>query len=316
MSHRCKAFTLIELLVVIAIIAILAAILFPVFAQAKDAAKKTSCVSNTKQTALAGMMYANDADDTLPRHDNNGSCLYGETPCTYPDWGDFRFPAGGTAKDGEGIMYFGALQPYIKNRDIEICPSLGRTQWSAIFSNPGAYGITAPAGGYKQADETFYYNTMGQMAYNLFAIDWGPQSGINSRPGAMKGNLGRAARPADVIMFVAESSWDWGPSLSANLGNGAVWPSMPGSSCIYSTTEGWTRYVHAGKSGAYAAGAADRATKNPNLQGFAVFGFLDGHVKTMKFTQAEQCVAAPSGGWTYQAGATAANYYPYWVPEL
>src|SRR5258708_2259929 len=60
-----KAFTLIELLVVIAIIAILAAILFPVFAQAKEAAKKTSCLSNQKQVALAAMMYVGDYDDTM-----------------------------------------------------------------------------------------------------------------------------------------------------------------------------------------------------------------------------------------------------------
>jgi len=64
--QRSKAFTLIELLVVIAIIAILAAILFPVFAQAKAAAKKTSCLSNVKQTVLGAMMYANDSDDGLP----------------------------------------------------------------------------------------------------------------------------------------------------------------------------------------------------------------------------------------------------------
>jgi len=65
MSHR-RAFTLIELLVVIAIIAILAAILFPVFAQAKLAAKKTSSLSNIKQTALGVLMYMNDSDDVYP----------------------------------------------------------------------------------------------------------------------------------------------------------------------------------------------------------------------------------------------------------
>ncbi len=63
---RNKAFTLIELLVVIAIIAILAAILFPVFAQAKVAAKKTAGLSNSKQVSLALIMYAGDTDDLAP----------------------------------------------------------------------------------------------------------------------------------------------------------------------------------------------------------------------------------------------------------
>ena len=62
---RRKAFTLIELLVVIAIIAILAAILFPVFAQAKEAAKSTACLSNMAQTALAEKLYSGDYDDAL-----------------------------------------------------------------------------------------------------------------------------------------------------------------------------------------------------------------------------------------------------------
>ena len=60
-----NAFTLIELLVVIAVIAILAAILFPVFAQARAAARQASCLSNVKQVALASMMYAQDYDETL-----------------------------------------------------------------------------------------------------------------------------------------------------------------------------------------------------------------------------------------------------------
>jgi prepilin-type N-terminal cleavage/methylation domain-containing protein len=68
-----RAFTLIELLVVIAIIAILAAILFPVFAQAKDAAKSTAALNNVKQLGLGNLMYAGDADDAFPLSYSEGS---------------------------------------------------------------------------------------------------------------------------------------------------------------------------------------------------------------------------------------------------
>jgi prepilin-type N-terminal cleavage/methylation domain-containing protein len=72
-SSKHRGFTLIELLVVIAIIAILAAILFPVFAQAKLAAKKTQTLSNLKQIGLGFQMYSNDVDDTLPPFTNNAN---------------------------------------------------------------------------------------------------------------------------------------------------------------------------------------------------------------------------------------------------
>ena len=69
MVHRRKGFTLIELLVVIAIIAILAAILFPVFAKAREKARTSSCASNLKQLGLAAMMYVQDYDEKFfPRY--------------------------------------------------------------------------------------------------------------------------------------------------------------------------------------------------------------------------------------------------------
>jgi prepilin-type N-terminal cleavage/methylation domain-containing protein/prepilin-type processing-associated H-X9-DG protein len=97
-----KGFTLIELLVVIAIIAILAAILFPVFAQAREKARGASCLSNTKQIALAMKMYAQDYDETKVMSQN---------------WTSFTFP------DLNGSTFSGLLQPYIKNRGLFQCPS-------------------------------------------------------------------------------------------------------------------------------------------------------------------------------------------------
>src|SRR6187399_2193479 len=74
---RPRGFTLIELLVVIAIIAILAAILFPVFAKAREQARKTSCLSNMKQLGLAALMYTQDYDETWP-------CMYLEAARLIP----------------------------------------------------------------------------------------------------------------------------------------------------------------------------------------------------------------------------------------
>jgi prepilin-type N-terminal cleavage/methylation domain-containing protein/prepilin-type processing-associated H-X9-DG protein len=131
MRHRL-GFTLVELLVVIAIIAILAAILFPVFAQARDMARGTSCLSNTRQIGLAFQMYTQDYDDNLPL-------------TTYPmpvnSWTD-------------------TVQPYIKNRAIFRCPSDASQNWekpltgqtevrrasyflNAWMAGTGAYGNVA-----------------------------------------------------------------------------------------------------------------------------------------------------------------------------
>ena len=80
MQKRRTAFTLIELLVVIAIIAILAAILFPVFAQAREKARQTTCVSNLRQIGVAVMMYTQDYDETLPQTGWQGVCTQPGVP--------------------------------------------------------------------------------------------------------------------------------------------------------------------------------------------------------------------------------------------
>ena len=321
MSLR-RAFTLIELLVVIAIIAILAAILFPVFAQAKEAAKKTQCVSNTKQTVLAAIMYAGDSDDVLPRHDNNGSCAYGEPGCTGPDWGIFTPPNGDMSQagydKGRPVMYWGAIEPYHKNHEIAVCATMGKTDWAGVMTSPPGGITTVP---YSVTNERYYNSVLGQMSLNLLLIDYGdPYVGgtgwVNNRPGAVKGQLGMVQRPANTFMFAAESTWDWDKSLTQNLGNGAVWPSWPNTQCDSATSEGWTRYIHNGSTARYTgAHYPNGPTLNPNLKGLAVFSFVDGHTKALKYTQAEKCEALPAGQTWAIHNTTFTTYYPYWTPE-
>ncbi|GIV18336.1 MAG: hypothetical protein KatS3mg023_0087 [Armatimonadota bacterium] len=114
---RNRAFTLIELLVVIAIIAILAAILFPVFAQAREQARKTQCLSNAKQIGLASMMYAQDYDETLPETGWVG-------PCSAPQSQGCRVDTSGADSYWSGVFAFPlAIMPYQKNYQILVCPS-------------------------------------------------------------------------------------------------------------------------------------------------------------------------------------------------
>ncbi|MCC2667665.1 MAG: prepilin-type N-terminal cleavage/methylation domain [Armatimonadetes bacterium] len=132
MHQRRRAFTLIELLVVIAIIAILAAILFPVFAQAREAARKTQCQSNLKQLALGAMMYAQDYDEmnvyvapTVP-----GAIIPGSPNCPTTTW----------------LLWQHLLFPYTKNIGILTCPSSNYKYPTPATCASGAW--YHPFGGY------------------------------------------------------------------------------------------------------------------------------------------------------------------------
>ncbi|MEI6501936.1 MAG: DUF1559 domain-containing protein [Armatimonadota bacterium] len=124
---RRSGFTLIELLVVIAIIAILAAILFPVFAKAREKARQSSCLSNVKQMGLAFMQYAQDYDETLPT-----------------DW--VTLPPGVAWTDR--YTWRAMISPYIKNTQIFTCPSDTAAYTGALAGQcqngegnlPGSYG--------------------------------------------------------------------------------------------------------------------------------------------------------------------------------
>ena len=127
---RRRAFTLIELLVVIAIIAILASILFPVFAQAREKARSGSCRSNLKQLMVACQMYTSDNDEYWPSNSSRDWISPVETPNQRSNW-------------------YTQLQPYIKNEAVFDCPSAPRgtlyqagrvntayyTNWWMIWNN-------------------------------------------------------------------------------------------------------------------------------------------------------------------------------------
>lgn len=146
---RRRAFTLIELLVVIAIIAILAAILFPVFGQAKEAAKKSTCVSNMKQLGIAWTLYANDSDDVVA-----------------PAW----FANGGgadSAVSGPWPVQFN--QGYIKSKLFLICPS--------FKDAPGTSSVFTGYNYYR--DTTYGYNAL--YLNPAPGCGDGPDSGVDGK---------------------------------------------------------------------------------------------------------------------------------------
>ncbi|HUW09931.1 MAG TPA: prepilin-type N-terminal cleavage/methylation domain-containing protein [Anaerolineae bacterium] len=130
-ASRRRGFTLIELLVVIAIIGILAAMVFPVFARARESARKAVCLSNVKNIALAIQMYLADNNDTLPPKEHRPEVLAFYTALGGEGWlgaGYCDFPP--TAHNPY-LKWPVILDEYIKNRDVWRCPSAKResTPW-------------------------------------------------------------------------------------------------------------------------------------------------------------------------------------------
>jgi len=169
---RKIGFTLIELLVVIAIIAILAAILFPVFGRARENARKSSCQSNLKQIGLGILQYVQDYDETMPR--------YGQSSDAFQET---------AASSGEGAStdrykWMDAIYPYVKSEQIFVCPSaakrvVGSTATSAYFqpsvyryrsgcnagSNPNGAGCIYPYPYGSYAMNAAYRGGVGSSSY-------------------------------------------------------------------------------------------------------------------------------------------------------
>ena len=211
MRKNIRGFTLIELLVVIAIIAILAAILFPVFARARENARKATCQSNLKQIGMGVVMYAQDYDETLPfnynYHANN-------TLLTW--WAD-------------------DIQPYVKNYDFLRCPSA---------APHGAY-TSLRAG----LPPQYPPNLSKDYLCNAVAGNWPGFTGWKDAPFVNNwSNPGRAMAaikaPADVIAvfdagYCQSGGWEfmelWAPEHT---------DAGPGNSCSNSPADGWVGKKH------------------------------------------------------------------------
>lgn len=174
--NRKTAFTLIELLVVIAIIAILAAILFPVFAQAKAAAKKTAALSNVKQNATAVLLYNGDYDGTFAQ-----SAYAIGTP-------------NGVVIPGSGAQVFSvydAIFPYTKNKDIYTDPADPKAiDWKAVL---GALGLQP----FQNGGNTIQFAGTG-INFALFEDPAVPPTLFDADPVVGEGAL---EQPVDTTMF-------------------------------------------------------------------------------------------------------------------
>lgn len=188
-TRQRSGFTLIELLVVIAIIAILAAILFPVFARAREAARKSSCQSNLKQLTLAIKMYMDDFGQSLPSSKIRMGTTYTQSDPTFcTTVGDLN--ATSLAPNAQTIAT--ALKTYVKSREMWLCPSDSLDVANQTYTGEMSY----------------YYRR---------AVDWGANNGYSSES--------VFEFPASQVIFVerlgyhgGQSSLGWTQGVKLNCG--------------------------------------------------------------------------------------------------
>jgi prepilin-type N-terminal cleavage/methylation domain-containing protein len=286
-----RAFTLIELLVVIAIIAILAAILFPVFAQAKLAAKKTANLNNHKQLALAMLMYCGDVDDSF-------ALIFTDSPVGAPD--------GITT----GVYTWqNTVQPYAKNWGLMIDPvspfqnSNPKTSEDPFIN----YGVV-PVGsalGFPNLTDTFWSSGVLTQLDGIFGVvspagskvatNWIGQ-GAPTFPGASSLSQSSIAGVANTVMAADAAAPDmWIAAFGAGAGgNGAdafdwciTWYPAYGSRT-------------SGPEPRYQRGDSKPCLQwTPTMQGQQIIEFADGHVKAQSIGELYKRALNGAGKQTY-----------------
>lgn len=288
-ARSLRAFTLIELLVVIAIISLLAAILFPVFVRARENARRTSCMSNLKQTGLAFTAYTQDYDEKLPLTfmANGGQpnlALYqlGSDNFAYWTWVD-------------------ALLPYVKSKQIYMCPSdadAGR------YSTTGNYGqISYGMNGYLNGTGNKY------LGPRISDYNYSPQTGQN---------LSTFVEPTHKILVgeILHISGYAGPVLKPPTSSSSTdisysWPLQ----VEYDPTTVWYSKLMAYASQARGPRASGRHFGGTNIL------FVDGHVKWMRadtaglaFPDSGTCSSGSNGNYCGVWYGTD-EYIYYWAPS-
>jgi prepilin-type N-terminal cleavage/methylation domain-containing protein len=244
-----RAFTLIELLVVIAIIAILAAILFPVFAQAKEAAKKTSCLSNDKQIGTSAQMYLTDNDDVyMITRPFNAVTGLNEAPNLVYQAADSTLTTPSTVTRS---MWANAMVPYIKNWQIWECPSgtdtnlfgetaalLGTTKFSyAINAYTNMYNATSVA---LPAETVLFLELPKQNRKRKYFSAWPIPQQHSADPSPYKWD-GNATYLTVFLMDIDKTWWDHARGYNNTYMDGhAKFSPTPGkqSSWIQVNTQG------------------------------------------------------------------------------
>ncbi len=316
MSRGRRGFTLIELLVVIAIIGILAAMVFPVFARARESARKAVCLSNVKNIALAIQMYLADNNDTLPTGEHRQEVL--DYFNTSPGGGEEFDPTEGGNCDfsyeaNPYLRWPVVLDEYTKNRDVWQCPSAKLVQVAGAFivgfpdwlghvkDYEGAWGADTdicpyaayPSGWGGTVTDSL---TQGIMSYGIWGNTW--VGGSKSFTQTITYN---AANSTDLKLAAVEDTVNWvicgdggGAAYAQNAG-GYAYPDVCNLECamcddtttyILSYDEWWDWEDCAEDLGsgcvptsAYPKMLADPSLRKPFARhlGGVNLGFLDGH---------------------------------------
>jgi len=309
--QRKRAFTLIELLVVIAIIAILAAILFPVFAKARERAKQSQSLNNAKQLTLGVMQYAQDYDET------------------FPGWVDNTSFTGGT---GASVFAHNTWDEQINSQ----------IKSPAVFNNGGT-GIKSPSDPKKERVLGYVINGALIAPYlpTTGEVDWRVTAGN----GPTLLGPGSVSNPAETILF-AEAATDAAPPTTPTGAAANPRPASATATGAVTDANGTPAWQAAQPTGTNAAGAVIDAspmswvakgfrddrwynTNNPAFNtttsngvardfygGGGTYGFVDGHVKFMKVDQTvgigQRIGSTPVTAANWFA---AANTYNMWNPN-